>query len=280
MTVRELGHLVLYVRDVRRSADFYRDVLGWRQILPEPGQEPVGAAAFSSGRTHHELLLIEVGAGRHADPPRPPGRAVPLRPQRRRQRRRPAGGTGCRRRRRRDGRRRIRSHRDPQPLHPRPRRQRDRAVHRRAGRGLADRPRTRGAPPSTARRSEPRPAGAARRNGPTDGDCARRRCRSPGGGRSPAGGGRGHRADRHGLRAGGAARRTPTRCGRSSGPRADPSGMHLPVLAASVGAGARTSAWPSRPRADALARSWWPGPLTLAFGFDDGRRQAVVAGRP
>jgi catechol 2,3-dioxygenase len=61
MTVRELGHLVLYVRDVRRSAAFYRDVLGWRQILPEPGTDPVGAAAFSSGRTHHELLLIEVG---------------------------------------------------------------------------------------------------------------------------------------------------------------------------------------------------------------------------
>jgi catechol-2,3-dioxygenase len=61
MSVRELGHLVLYVRDVRRSAAFYRDVLGWRQILPETGTEPVGAAAFSSGRTHHELLLIEVG---------------------------------------------------------------------------------------------------------------------------------------------------------------------------------------------------------------------------
>src|SRR5580692_1714439 len=61
MTVRELGHLVLYVRDVARSAAFYRDVLGWRQILPEDGSEPVGAAAFSSGRTHHELLLIEVG---------------------------------------------------------------------------------------------------------------------------------------------------------------------------------------------------------------------------
>ena len=62
MTVRELGHLVLYVHDVRRSAAFYRDVLGWRQIMPEPGVDPVGAAAFSSGRTHHELLLIEVGA--------------------------------------------------------------------------------------------------------------------------------------------------------------------------------------------------------------------------
>jgi catechol 2,3-dioxygenase len=62
MTVRELGHLVLYVHDVGRSARFYRDVLGWRQIMPEPGAEPVGVAAFSSGRTHHELLLIEVGA--------------------------------------------------------------------------------------------------------------------------------------------------------------------------------------------------------------------------
>ena len=72
MTVRELGHLVLYVHDVGRSAEFYRDVLGWRQIMPEPGEAPVGAAAFSSGRTHHELLLIEVGpdaapipSGRH-----------------------------------------------------------------------------------------------------------------------------------------------------------------------------------------------------------------------
>jgi catechol 2,3-dioxygenase len=75
MTVRELGHLVLYVRDVTRSAAFYRDVLGWRQILPEPGHEPVGAAAFSSGRTHHELLLIEVGPDAT---PIPQGRRVGL----------------------------------------------------------------------------------------------------------------------------------------------------------------------------------------------------------
>lgn len=68
MTVRELGHLVLYVHDVRRSAAFYRDVLGWRQILPDAGAEPLGAAAFSSGRTHHELLLIEVGPDATAIP--------------------------------------------------------------------------------------------------------------------------------------------------------------------------------------------------------------------
>ncbi len=38
MKVRELGHLVLYVRDLRRSVAFYRDVLGWRQVLPESGR--------------------------------------------------------------------------------------------------------------------------------------------------------------------------------------------------------------------------------------------------
>ncbi|HVB90476.1 MAG TPA: VOC family protein [Acidimicrobiales bacterium] len=68
MTVRELGHLVLYVRDVGRSAAFYRDVLGWRQIMPDPGESPLGVAAFSSGRTHHELLLIEVGPDATAVP--------------------------------------------------------------------------------------------------------------------------------------------------------------------------------------------------------------------
>jgi catechol-2,3-dioxygenase len=68
MGVSELGHLVLYVRDVNRSAEFYRDVLGWRQVLPEPGARPVGAAAFSGGRTHHELLLIEVGPDAQAIP--------------------------------------------------------------------------------------------------------------------------------------------------------------------------------------------------------------------
>jgi len=73
MTVRELGHLVLYVRDVNRSAEFYRNVLGWQQILPEPGVVPTNVAAFSSGRTHHELLLIEVGVDAT---PIPSGRRV------------------------------------------------------------------------------------------------------------------------------------------------------------------------------------------------------------
>ena len=60
MQVKELGHLVLYVRDLERSAAFYGDVLGWEPAFPAALGVP--AAAFSSGRTHHELLLIEVGA--------------------------------------------------------------------------------------------------------------------------------------------------------------------------------------------------------------------------
>ena len=59
MHVKELGHIVLYVRDLGRSAAFYGDLLGWRRISPDG--LPFPAAAFSSGRTHHELLLIEVG---------------------------------------------------------------------------------------------------------------------------------------------------------------------------------------------------------------------------
>jgi catechol-2,3-dioxygenase len=56
--VKELGHLVLYVRDVEASRRFYRDVLGWKEVVEAPMP---GAALFSSGRTHHELLLLQVG---------------------------------------------------------------------------------------------------------------------------------------------------------------------------------------------------------------------------
>lgn len=56
MEIKELGHVVLYVTNLRRSADFYRDTLGFREIARENG-----FAMYSSGRTHHELLIIEVG---------------------------------------------------------------------------------------------------------------------------------------------------------------------------------------------------------------------------
>ncbi len=71
VAVQELGHIVLYVRDLARSVAFYRDVLGWRQVGEDSPGLPV--AVFSSGRTHHELLLIEVGPDAT---PIPPGRRV------------------------------------------------------------------------------------------------------------------------------------------------------------------------------------------------------------
>ncbi len=56
MKILELGHVVLYVTDIKKMAGFYRDTLGFDQIAG--GQ---GMAIFSSGRTHHEMLLIEIG---------------------------------------------------------------------------------------------------------------------------------------------------------------------------------------------------------------------------
>jgi catechol 2,3-dioxygenase len=64
MKARYLGHVVFYVRDLDRSLAFYRDLLGFQEV----GRIFNGsAAALTSGRTHHELLLIEVGEA--APPP-------------------------------------------------------------------------------------------------------------------------------------------------------------------------------------------------------------------
>ncbi len=71
MQVKELGHIVLYVRDLERSRVFYRDVLGWKEVA-QLGRQ---GAMFSSGRTHHELLLLEVGPDAA---PLPAGRRIGL----------------------------------------------------------------------------------------------------------------------------------------------------------------------------------------------------------
>ena len=67
MKAHYLGHVVFYVKDLQRSLGFYRDLLGFKEV----GRIFNGtAAALTSGRTHHELLLIQVG-----DAPGPlPGR--------------------------------------------------------------------------------------------------------------------------------------------------------------------------------------------------------------
>jgi catechol 2,3-dioxygenase len=70
MRIHELGHVVLYVTDLGRMADFYEHTLGFKQIARE-----WPTALFSAGRTHHELLLIEVGGA-----PRPASRAHEMHP--------------------------------------------------------------------------------------------------------------------------------------------------------------------------------------------------------
>ena len=66
MTVRELGHLVLYVRDVARSAAFYRDVLGWRQILPPAGPGTGGSGRLLLGTDPPRAAADRGRRGRHA----------------------------------------------------------------------------------------------------------------------------------------------------------------------------------------------------------------------
>jgi catechol 2,3-dioxygenase len=58
MKAHYLGHVVFYVKDLERSLAFYRGLLGFQEV----GRIFDGAAAaLTSGRTHHELLLIQVG---------------------------------------------------------------------------------------------------------------------------------------------------------------------------------------------------------------------------
>ncbi len=67
----ELGHVVFYVRELRKSVDFYTKLVGLEmQGLIFNGR----GALLSGGRTHHELLLIEVGDA----PAAPEGRRLGL----------------------------------------------------------------------------------------------------------------------------------------------------------------------------------------------------------
>ena len=57
MIAQHLGHVVFYVRDLNRSLTFYRDLLRFDEV----GKIGDHVSALTSGRTPHELLLIEVG---------------------------------------------------------------------------------------------------------------------------------------------------------------------------------------------------------------------------
>ena len=61
MKAHDLGHLVFYVKDLARSMTFSRDLLGFQEV----GRIFAGAAAaLTPARTHHELLLIQMGTRR------------------------------------------------------------------------------------------------------------------------------------------------------------------------------------------------------------------------
>ncbi|MBF0256629.1 MAG: VOC family protein [Gammaproteobacteria bacterium] len=54
----ELGHVVFYVRNLARSQQFYQNIVGLQKVAKLFNGK---AVMLSGGRTHHELLLIEVG---------------------------------------------------------------------------------------------------------------------------------------------------------------------------------------------------------------------------
>jgi catechol-2,3-dioxygenase len=59
-TVKRLNHLVLYVRDVEKARDFYRDVMGFTVTT-----EREGRAAFmraNGSDNHHDLGLFQIAA--------------------------------------------------------------------------------------------------------------------------------------------------------------------------------------------------------------------------
>ena len=57
--VRNVGHVVLKVREIERSARFYRDVLGLKEVARDNFGRTM--AFFSTGDNHHDVAILEVG---------------------------------------------------------------------------------------------------------------------------------------------------------------------------------------------------------------------------
>jgi catechol-2,3-dioxygenase len=61
MPVTRMNHAVLYVRDVARTVEFYRTVLGFRVKLEIPGQAAFMVAPAS--QNDHDLGVFQIGSG-------------------------------------------------------------------------------------------------------------------------------------------------------------------------------------------------------------------------
>jgi catechol 2,3-dioxygenase len=70
MKVQGVGHVVLKVRDLERSARFYAGVLGLREVARMDNR----MAFFSAGANHHDLAVMAMGP----EAPTPPPSAVGL----------------------------------------------------------------------------------------------------------------------------------------------------------------------------------------------------------
>ena len=58
INVRGVGHVVLKVRDLDRSAKFYREVIGLKEVARFQGRMVFFSA---TGQNHHDLALLAVG---------------------------------------------------------------------------------------------------------------------------------------------------------------------------------------------------------------------------
>ena len=57
MHIHALGHVVLKVRNLEHSIQFYRDILGMKEVARYRG----AMVFFSFGSNHHDLALLQLG---------------------------------------------------------------------------------------------------------------------------------------------------------------------------------------------------------------------------
>jgi catechol-2,3-dioxygenase len=62
MAITRLNHAVLYVRNARRTAAFYADVLGFRTVIEHEGGAFVFMRAPAS-ENHHDIAFFTIGDG-------------------------------------------------------------------------------------------------------------------------------------------------------------------------------------------------------------------------